>query len=78
MKIRTPSPRARRPFQVRTPDGELLSRIKHHMGFLAQRLGSISALAFHPHELILAAGATDSIVSIFSPEDWKPQDSGGF
>ena len=40
--------------------------IKYHDGFLGQRIGPVSCLAFHPVKLMLAAGATDSIVSIYA------------
>ena len=45
---------------------QLGSIIKYHEGFLGQRIGPVSSLAFHPTRLLLAAGATDSIVSIFA------------
>ena len=40
--------------------------IKYHDGFLGQRVGPVSCLAFHPTRLMLAAGFTDSIVSVYS------------
>eukprot|EP00960_Hanusia_phi_P064316 765762-Hanusia_phi.AAC.4 len=46
--------------------GEVLNTIKYHEGFLGQRIGPICSVAFHPLRLILAAGATDSIISIYS------------
>jgi regulator-associated protein of mTOR len=46
--------------------GDELSTIRYHDGFLGQRIGPISALAFHPRRALLAAGATDSIISIYS------------
>eukprot|EP00742_Colponemidia_sp_Colp-10_P007526 GILJ01008112.1.p1 GENE.GILJ01008112.1~~GILJ01008112.1.p1 ORF type:complete len:1472 (-),score=223.61 GILJ01008112.1:233-4648(-) len=46
--------------------GESLSMIRYHDGFLGQRIGPISCLAFHRHRLLLAAGATDSIISIYA------------
>jgi WD40 repeat protein len=52
-----------------TLDGETLAVIRYHDGFLGQRIGPVSALAFHPHRLVLAAGATDSIVSVYSAGD---------
>jgi regulatory associated protein of mTOR len=46
--------------------GEQLGGIlKYHDGFLGQRIGPVSCLAFHPTKVLLAAGATDSIVSIY-------------
>jgi WD40 repeat protein len=52
--------------KVLTIDGETISVIRYHDGFLGQRIGPISALAFHPNRLVLAAGATDSIVSVYA------------
>jgi len=46
--------------------GEDISMIKYHDGFLGQRIGPVTCLAFHPHKVILAAGATDSIVSVYN------------
>jgi WD40 repeat protein len=45
---------------------QLGSLIKYHDGFMGQRIGPVSCLAFHPSKMLLAAGATtDSIVSIW-------------
>ncbi|CAM9877753.1 unnamed protein product, partial [Ectocarpus fasciculatus] len=52
-----------------TPRGDLMSRIKEHTGFFDQRLGCVTALAFHPNKLLLAAGASDPVVSIFSHKE---------
>ena len=54
--------------QVRlwTNAGDPLGDIKHHEGFLGQRLGPVSSLAFHPHRLYLGIGALDSIVSVYA------------
>ncbi|CAM9776589.1 unnamed protein product [Discosporangium mesarthrocarpum] len=54
--------------KILTLDGEALSLIRYHQGFLAQRVGPITALAFHPNKLMLAAGATDSITTIYTPD----------
>ena len=48
-----------------TYSGEQLGMIRYHDGFLGQRIGPVSCLAFHPTKVLLAAGATDSIVSIY-------------
>lgn len=45
--------------------GTTLSMIYYHDGFLGQRMGPISCLAFHPCKMVLAAGATDGIISIY-------------
>ncbi|CAM9821629.1 unnamed protein product [Ectocarpus sp. 13 AM-2016] len=52
-----------------TPRGDLMSRIKEHTGFFDQRLGCVTALAFHPNKLLLAAGASDPVVSIFAHKE---------
>jgi len=52
--------------KILTLGGEQLGGIiKYHDGFLGQRIGPVSCLAFHPVKMLLAAGATDSIVSLY-------------
>lgn len=52
--------------KILTLGGEQLGGIiKYHDGFLGQRIGPVSCLAFHPTKLMLATGATDSIVSVY-------------
>jgi regulatory associated protein of mTOR len=46
-------------------EGEVLSMLRYHDGFLGQRIGPISCLNFHPYKPYLAAGARDSIVSVY-------------
>ncbi|ELU10886.1 hypothetical protein CAPTEDRAFT_199386 [Capitella teleta] len=46
--------------------GDNLSTIKYHEGFMGQRIGPISCLAFHPFRVKLAAGSTDTFVSVYS------------
>eukprot|EP00471_Norrisiella_sphaerica_P008125 CAMPEP_0184502832 /NCGR_PEP_ID=MMETSP0113_2-20130426/51319_1 /TAXON_ID=91329 /ORGANISM="Norrisiella sphaerica, Strain BC52" /LENGTH=1839 /DNA_ID=CAMNT_0026892187 /DNA_START=118 /DNA_END=5637 /DNA_ORIENTATION=- len=46
--------------------GTDLDLIKYHIGFLEQRIGSVKALSFHPNQILLAAGAADSYLSIYS------------
>ena len=45
-------------------DSEMLKDIRYHDGFMGRRIGSVASVAFHPHALFVAAGATDSIVSV--------------
>jgi hypothetical protein len=45
--------------------GNTLQTIEHHIGFLGQRLGGITALDFHRHRLLFVAGADDSYLSLF-------------
>ena len=47
-------------------EGDPISMIRHHDGFLGQRIGPVSALSFHKHKLLLAAGALDSYISIYA------------
>lgn len=56
--------------KIFTMGGDQLGNdIKYHDGFLGQRIGPLSCLAFHPLKLMLAAGATDNIVSLYAPPE---------
>ncbi|XP_068119978.1 regulatory-associated protein of mTOR isoform X2 [Hyperolius riggenbachi] len=48
--------------------GDLISNIKYYDGFMGQRIGAISCLAFHPHWPHLAVGSNDYYMSIYSVE----------
>ena len=41
-----------------------IGSIRHHSGFMGQRLGPVACLAFHPTQLLLAVGATDNCISL--------------
>lgn len=47
-------------------NGKQLNMVKYHNSFLGQRIGPVNALCFHPYKALLAAGAMDSIVSIYA------------
>jgi regulator-associated protein of mTOR len=47
-------------------EGETKNVIRYHEGFLGQRIGAVSCLAYHPYKLLLAAGATDPFISLYS------------
>jgi len=49
-----------------TLEGDTLSVIRYHDGILGQRIGPVATLAFHPCKLVLAAGTTDSLTSIYT------------
>mmetsp|Transcript_24182 Transcript_24182/g.37290 ORF Transcript_24182/g.37290 Transcript_24182/m.37290 type:complete len:88 (-) Transcript_24182:101-364(-) len=54
-------------------DGDALQVVRTHdqetkAGKIGQRIGPVSCLEFHPHRLLLAAGATDEFTSIFRAE----------
>lgn len=51
---------------VYNESGDTLSTIRYHEGFLGQRIGNINCITFHPHLVKLAAGSTDSFVSVYS------------
>eukprot|EP01018_Ginkgo_biloba_P027833 Gb_27558 [translate_table: standard] len=48
--------------------GESLSTVRCHKSFLGPRIG-LSCLSFHPYSVLLAAGATDGIVSMYAGEN---------
>ena len=43
-----------------------LHTIRYFDGFLGARIAPVTCLAFHPTRVLLAVGATDSVVSIYS------------
>ncbi|KNC48222.1 WD-repeat protein mip1 [Thecamonas trahens ATCC 50062] len=57
--------------KVFNTSGKELSKICFYDGFLGQRIGAVSSLAFHPHRLFLGVGSTDSIVSIYASEQYR-------
>jgi regulator-associated protein of mTOR len=50
--------------RVFTNSGDPIADIRYHDGFVGQRIGPVSSVAFHPHRLYMAVGALDSIVSV--------------
>ncbi|XP_031267533.1 regulatory-associated protein of TOR 1-like [Pistacia vera] len=58
---------AKQLIKVFSLEGEQLGSIRyHHPSFMAQKIGSVSCLTFHPYQVLLAAGAADACVSIHS------------
>ena len=57
--------------KVFNTDGKELSKICFYDGFLGQRIGPVSSLAFHPNRLYLGVGSTDSIASIYASETYR-------
>ncbi|KAF8397000.1 hypothetical protein HHK36_018638 [Tetracentron sinense] len=49
--------------------GEPLGTIRYYPTFMAQKIGSVSCLTFHPYEVLLAAGAADACVSIYADDN---------
>lgn len=52
--------------------GELISNIKYYDGFMGQRIGAISCLAFHPHWVSM------DIVMFVLCVEWLPSPPGLF
>ncbi|KAK1391180.1 Regulatory-associated protein of TOR 1 [Heracleum sosnowskyi] len=53
-------------------DGEQLGTIRYYPTFMAQKIGSVSCLTFHPYQVLLAAGAADGCVSVYADEITSP------
>ncbi|XP_024914266.1 regulatory-associated protein of mTOR [Cynoglossus semilaevis] len=53
---------------VYNANGDVISNIKYYDGFMGQRIGAISCLAFHPNWPHLAVGSNDYYMSIYSAE----------
>ncbi|CAB1344926.1 unnamed protein product [Coregonus sp. 'balchen'] len=53
---------------VYNSSGDVISNIKYYEGFMGQRIGAISCLAFHPYWPHLAVGSNDYYMSIYSAE----------
>ena len=49
-------------------EGNNVASIRYYNSFLGQRIGAVRSLAFHPNSLLLAAGSTDSIATVYSGE----------
>jgi regulator-associated protein of mTOR len=55
--------------KIVTMEGETLQMARFHEEMSGQhRIGPVSCLEFHKHKLVLAAGATNSLVSIYKPK----------
>jgi WD40 repeat protein len=54
--------------KILTLEGETLQVARFHEEMSGHRIGPVSCLEFHKHKLLLAAGATNSLVSIYEPK----------
>lgn len=50
---------------VHHASGSSVNVIKYHEGFMGQRIAPVSCLAFHPRRVLLAAGTTDSYITVY-------------
>ena len=60
---------AKQLIKVFSLEGEQLGTIRYYPSFMAQKIGSVSCLTFHPYQILLAAGAADAYVSIYADEN---------
>ena len=60
---------AKQLIKVFSLEGEQLGTIRYYPSFMAQKIGSVSCLTFHPYQIFLAAGAADAYVSIYADEN---------
>ena len=54
--------------KIVTLEGETLQVARFHEQLPGHRIGPVSCLEFHKHKLVLAAGATNSLISIYKPK----------
>ena len=40
--------------------------VRYYDGFLGQRIGPVASLAFHPYQMMMAAAATDNVLSVYT------------
>ena len=55
---------AKQLIKVFSLEGDPLNTIRYYPTIMAQKIGSVSCLTFHPYEVLLAAGAADALVSV--------------
>ncbi|XVE80793.1 hypothetical protein DITRI_Ditri15bG0008800 [Diplodiscus trichospermus] len=60
---------AKQLIKVFSLEGEQLGTIRYQHSFMAQKIGSVSCLTFHPYQILLAAGAADACVSIYADDN---------
>ncbi|ONI03879.1 hypothetical protein PRUPE_6G288100 [Prunus persica] len=60
---------AKQLIKVFSLEGEQLGTIRYYPSFMAQKIGPVSCLAFHPYEVLLAAGAADACASIYADDN---------
>lgn len=53
--------------KILTLDGENLNVIRYHEEMANHRIGPVSTLEFHPFKPLLAAGSTDTLISLYAP-----------
>ncbi|CAL0304399.1 unnamed protein product [Lupinus luteus] len=59
---------AKQLIKVFSLEGDQLGTIRYYPTLMAQKIGAVSCLAFHPYQALLAAGAADACVSLYADE----------
>ncbi|GAV80856.1 WD40 domain-containing protein [Cephalotus follicularis] len=62
---------AKQLIKVFSLEGEQLGTIRYYPTFMAQKIGSVSCLTFHPYQVLLAAGTADACVSIYADDNFQ-------
>ncbi|PNY03703.1 regulatory-associated protein of TOR 1-like [Trifolium pratense] len=60
---------AKQLIKVFSLEGDQLGTIRYYPTLMAQKIGSVSCLNFHPYQLLLAAGAADACVCIYADDN---------
>ncbi|KAI4353507.1 hypothetical protein L6164_002452 [Bauhinia variegata] len=60
---------AKQLIKVFSLEGEQLGTIRYYPTLMAQKIGTVSCLTFHPYQVLLAAGAADACVSIYADDN---------
>lgn len=60
---------AKQLIKVFSLEGEQLGTIRYHPTFMAQKIGPVSSLTFHPYQVLLAAGAADPFVTLYADDN---------
>lgn len=64
---------AKQLIKVFSLEGDLLGTIRYYPTLMAQKIGAVSCLSFHPYQLLLAAGAADACVSVYADDNTQPR-----
>uniref|UniRef100_A0A7C9A6U4 Uncharacterized protein n=3 Tax=Opuntia streptacantha TaxID=393608 RepID=A0A7C9A6U4_OPUST len=54
-------------------EGDQLGTIRYHPTFMAQKIGPVNCLTFHPYQVLLAAGAADAFVTLYADDSNPPR-----
>ncbi|KAI9116038.1 hypothetical protein K1719_012968 [Acacia pycnantha] len=60
---------AKQLIKVFSLEGDLFGTIRYYPTLMAQKIGAVSCLNFHPYQLLLAAGAADACVSVYADDN---------